>query len=96
MFYIGQLVVCVDDNFGTDSSEWLNHVPKRGVVYTVREVLFGPDFSRGGSCWGIKLREIVNPLSPSGKEAGFAGWRFKPYEEACSNKIEADQVVPNR
>lgn len=86
MFYEGQLVVCVDDRFSFNAFEWYDHTPKLGKVYTVRRVFIqGFHVITGKPGWGVFLCEIVNPPGGTGRETGFAGWRFKAYEDAASN-----------
>lgn len=71
----GDLVVCVDDNWGEHRNETC---PIKGTVYTVREL-----FCIGGVA-GLWLEEIINnPRQYLGSfgEIGFMEKRFRPVRD---------------
>ncbi len=90
MFYVGQKVVCINGRFHPLVWEWADHVPIKGEIYTVRQVLSGTcpvDHSSGSA---IRLHELINPKSSNGDEVCFSTWRFAPLEEALSAEETAD------
>ena len=87
-FYVGQKVVCIDDNFdplwkGPFSTGHIPILPTKGSVYTIRRIL--PDFPFSNSvALGILLEEIVNaevPLIGGVQEHPFGARRFRPVVE---------------
>ena len=83
MLNVGQRVVCVDDRREALDAYALETLPKRGSIYTIREIVpckvFGFDED------ALRLVEIVNPaleyLAPSGSvthELAFRISRFRP------------------
>lgn len=86
MFYVGQKVVCIWDDYASRKDmgtlQWLErtpHTPVKDLVYTVRT--YEPD---GGNIIGIRVNEIVNPSSTfygSNAEPQFAPWLFLPIVE---------------
>lgn len=95
MFYVGQLVLCVDDD-----SKLQDYAPPpgrrfvddlggltRGVVYTVRRV---------GCHWYLTdvplvwLEEIVRPtMEGDPEEIGFAADRFRPLKDSALDVFTA-------
>ena len=79
-FYIGQLVVCVDDDDHTELQPkgftgGLGGL-KKGTIYTVR--WHGFRFKH----YRIRVEEIIRRLSPvDGEEYAYFGFRFKPLNE---------------
>jgi hypothetical protein len=81
-FHVGQKVVCVDDYFAPSAVIPGTILPKKGDVYTVRELF---------PYWGwaaIRLHEIHNPPGTyrdegTGElvEAAFPAFRFRPVIE---------------
>ena len=72
-FYVGQKVVCVDDGFPYPTDERL---PKKGVVYTIRDIVSYPGFGVG-----VRLGEIMNEPRKCAVgviERGFLLFRFRP------------------
>ncbi|MFG1388842.1 hypothetical protein [Xanthobacter versatilis] len=47
MFHVGQQVICIDDNWGSDGHNIPIDAPKKGMVYSVREVIFNVPFPSG-------------------------------------------------
>ena len=88
MFHVGQKIVCVNDdavNIAVLSGlcdvnfYWPNR-PKKGGIYTLRDVMFDEVFC----IYGLRLVEIVNPvrLFVGGfREGGFREDQFRPLEE---------------
>lgn len=92
MFIPGQQVICINDRYHPSICEWGAEYPKRGRVYTVKKVgnckeaitnLLGP---------GLLLEELKNP----GDRLRFSDWRFKPYDEAESERATAESFEPNQ
>jgi len=78
-FHVGQLVVCVDDG-NWPWPEGHAAMPKRGVVYTVRESVVS--WTNGHPC--VHLVEIVNPIGDYEGGVGeiwVAERRFRPVDE---------------
>jgi hypothetical protein len=81
MFAPGQMALCVDD---THPQNWRPHpsyiTPIRGVVYTVRDVVWFYDAEVGGGGAHLLLEEIVNdPIA--GRELAFRARRFRPVRD---------------
>lgn len=81
-FYVGQKVVCVDDNWIDFNWNYVPNKPTRGQVYTVRAVgeqAAGPQDEITLMLW---LCEITNEprwwRGPRKEEAGFIVTRFRP------------------
>lgn len=80
MFTVGQKVVCVNDRFEPELARFYINLPKKGVVYVIRDVVMGVDFYKnepGEIC--VYLVGMKNP--PSAKEPyperGFRADRFR-------------------
>jgi hypothetical protein len=80
---VGQKVVCVNDRFDPDIAKFYIALPKKDVVYVIREVKIGvsPAGSPGEVC--IYLIALNNPRSnePPFPERGFNAERFRPLDE---------------
>ena len=79
MFHIGQLIVCIDDNWDITRADHnkVKH-PTKGMIYTIRGI---QEFETGV---GIVLEEIVNkPLQyhQGFEEAHWLTHRFRPIKE---------------
>ena len=91
MFYVGQKVVCVDDNhFGLDLGET---APRRGVIYTIRA------FHGDGDA--IFLNEIVNKphFYNCGTVFAECSWltcRFRPLTDISVFQKILDDVTKQR
>jgi hypothetical protein len=74
-FYVGQVVVCIDDRGFPEPDEGERY-PKEGGVYTIRAVRPWKDTV------GLLLAEIVNPVfeweSGNVGKIGFLARRFRP------------------
>jgi len=75
--------VCVDDRFDPEIAKFYTSLPKKDVVYVIREVKLGvsPQNTPGEVC--LYLIGLVNPRSstPPFPERGFNSERFRPLEE---------------
>ena len=82
MFRVGQRVVCVDDTFSEGILKWLIQIPKKGEVYTIREIQQGID-ERLFPSISLLLKGINNGASdaPPYRERGFHSRRFRPLTE---------------
>lgn len=101
----GQRVVCIDDVFSETVRLAFQHLPKKGVVYTIRAVYLGrgqlapatPGDSDGEV--GLLLEEIRNQdhearFSKYGFEPGFSSVRFAELEEKVEvRKVAVDEPV---
>ena len=86
MFYIGQCVVCIDDQFVGENrvfdptfAERCPNLPVKGGIYTVRD--FVHPYGHPGPA-GILLEEIRNPPSlyvEGAFEPSFCQSRFRPF-----------------
>ena len=96
---VGKKVVCVDDAFGADIKAIYKQLPKKDVVYTVRETSLGREkiFNQNNSVTvRILLNELVNSVDPfhaDGQELGFNAERFREVEE-LQNKEYSEVSVP--
>jgi hypothetical protein len=89
MFHVGQLVVCVDDNWPSPRGGYGDELlPIRGKIYTVREVFQ----RRGDDEPSMLLEEVVNDVRPylmrDGSsvellEPSFVLRRFHPVDNAA-------------
>lgn len=89
MFKRGQQVVCIDDSFESWVFDLFKALPKKGNVYTVREVQLGrsnPKFSVDQETCDLKmdsaqfdelilLEELQNPPDPHSREGRELGFR---------------------
>jgi hypothetical protein len=73
-YYVGQRVVCINDNYGSCIAEWCNVFPRKGRVYTVKRVLVCPDTFTHEAGVGLFLEELNNFTD----RFCYSAWRFKP------------------
>ena len=74
MFFIGQQVVCIDDNFAP--ARRLFKLPVKGQIYTIRGFM-----DEDGDDLAVWLEEIVNNpahFRDGFGECSFYVWRFRP------------------
>lgn len=76
MFEINTKVVCVDDRFPPGINDIYNALPRKGSIYTVRDVVPAQDWSLKGTC-AVLLVELVNRPNRHGIEPGFQCHRFR-------------------
>jgi hypothetical protein len=96
MFYLGQRVVCVDDQFPVEAFELYDHVPVAGETYTIRCFVHGFDCVK--HCWGVGvlLNEIINAPDPAtASEAPFGQWHFRPLEGTMT-ETGSEMLLPQR
>src|SRR5262245_60886798 len=97
----GQKVVCVDDRFPLWAAKVYTDLPKKGVVYTVREVCLRRETLQGSEAATVALllHELHNPPDPSHREheeLAFKSERFAPLqanEEKTAAEVEAEEYV---
>lgn len=94
MFKVGQKVVCVDGSRKPDRREpdgYKALFPKKGEIYTVREILQSFD---GSYC--VRLEEIVNKPAPLINsvimkygmwEPAFRVFRFRPIDNTYGEQV---------
>ena len=94
MFYVGQHVVCVDDQWrGTHHGRWYLPCPlKVGDVYEVR----GISRSRGTyyESTGHEVLLLDGVINPYGDETGFAVFRFRPLQDSRLDIFRQLLVTP--
>jgi len=91
---IGQRVICINDSFPSAVTDWCDHLPIAGYVYTIRALQIGHNDVNGLSNLGLLLKEIVNPTSSWGCEAGFIHTRFIPWLDVGRESEHGDAVQP--
>ena len=95
MFEPGQKVVCINDRgFPTDLlGTYYTAFPKKGNVYTVRDIVPGHTGQHVENTCTVLLVEIVNYLNPV-LENGYNPTRFVPVEEETEiNEAEKKEEV---
>jgi hypothetical protein len=89
---VGQKVVCINDEFPDAIAEFYTMLPKKGLVYVIREVVLGinPQGQPGEVC--LYLIGLVNPRSttPPFPERGFSSERFRPLDEVQQRNKKHD------
>ena len=101
MFAPGQKVACVDDQFPLGIEKIYTALPKKDVIYTVRDLVPGVSLQNTEGETAIYLVELVNPANRHNIEYGFNAERFAPLEtddEALEEEIYeetyAEELVP--
>jgi hypothetical protein len=95
----GQKVVCINDTFPPYVLGLYKQLPKKGDVYTVREVFLGREkVVKGGesATVGLLLEELKNPPDPfhqGQQELGFSSERFAPVDELPAEEAEAEEAL---
>lgn len=94
MFDIGTKVVCADDSFPAGILDIFNALPRKGSVYTVRDIVPAQDFQLRGTC-AVLLHELVNRPNRHGIEPGFQCHRFREptAEEIADHESESETVA---
>lgn len=77
MFDIGQKVVCANDEFHPAIAQYFPTLPKKGRIYTIRDIVPGlnPSMGHEVACY---LEEIQGSVNDHGIERGFNVERFAP------------------
>jgi hypothetical protein len=91
---IGQKVVCINDSFPSAAAEWLTFLPVAGHVYAIRAIQVGNNGPGGTQNLGRLLKEIINPKSSWGCEAGFVNTRFVPWLDVVSETERSAAAEP--
>lgn len=74
-FHVGQLVVCIYDNYSTSGlAEWCDVFPVAGQIYTVKSIAVCPDTFSHVTGVGLRLEELNNFTD----RFCYSAWRFKP------------------
>jgi hypothetical protein len=80
MFEPSEKVVCVDDKFPNDIRDYMNALPVKDRVYTVRDIVGGIGWDNKPTI-AVLLVELHNLPNEHGIEPGFAPHRFALQEE---------------
>lgn len=91
MFDIGAKVVCINDTFPPAILNYMKNLPKKGSVYTVRDIIPANDWN-GGETAAVLLAEVRNAPAPHRKqwgECGFAVDRFRELDELTDEERAA-------
>ena len=80
MFAPGQKVACVDDQFPLGIEKIYTALPKKDVIYTVRDLVPGVSLQNTEGETAIYLVELVNSVNRHGIEYGFNAERFAPLQ----------------
>jgi hypothetical protein len=93
MFEPSEKVVCVDDKFPPDVRDYMSALPKKGNIYTVRDIVGGLNWD-GSPTIAVLLNELHNLPNRHGIEPGFAPHRFAlpETEETSVSKYEEISV----
>ena len=84
IWFVGQKVLCTDDSFPRQISEWCDALPVAGEVYTIRGLQMGGNAITGEYALGLLLEGIGNPRKADGSESGFFHRRFVPLFDAAA------------
>ena len=76
MFDLGTKVICVDDRFPAGVHDIFNALPRKGSIYTVRDIVPAQDWKLRATC-AVLLDELVNRPNQHGIEPGFQPGRFR-------------------
>lgn len=91
-FYVGQKVVCIDDQGFSQAQVLLAQLPVRGMIYRVRS--FTP---RGAVRFDeLNNARFTNPLDGYGIEPGFDQRRFRPLTDISIFTEILDRVNGNK
>ena len=80
MFAPGQKVACVDDQFPLGIEKIYTALPRKDMIYTVRDLVPGVSLQNTEGETAIYLVELVNPANRHGIEYGFNAERFAPLQ----------------
>ena len=93
MFSPGQKVACVDDQFPLGIEKLYTALPKKDVIYTVRDLLPGVSLTNTEGETAVYLVELVNPANRHGIEYGFNAERFAPLETDDEEAVEQEEAL---
>ena len=93
MFEPNTKVVCVDDNFPPDIKDIMNALPRKGTIYTVRDIVPGQNWDLTETI-AIYLVELVNRPNMHGFEPGFSSHRFtEPEHLDETNSVKEEEPI---
>jgi len=82
MFDLNTKVVCIDDIFPPGINDIMSALPRKGSIYTVRDVVPGIEWELKETA-AVLLVELVNKPNRHGIEPGFHVSRFRELEEVA-------------
>ena len=95
MFDINAKVVCIDDRFPAGINDIFNALPRKGSLYTVRDIVPAQDWKLRGTC-AVLLRELENRPNQHGIEPGFQCGRFRePTADELENVATESESLVN-
>ncbi len=92
MFSTGQKVACVDDQFPLGIEKLYTALPKKDVIYTVRDLMPGVSLQNSEGEVAVYLVELINPANRHGVEYGFNAERFAPLATDEEEATEYEEV----
>lgn len=92
MFEPGTKVVCINDSFVTGILDIYNALPRKGQLYTVRDIVPAWDFGLNEQP-AVYLVELVNRPNMHGFEPGFKCFRFVEPEDLTEEQRE-EYAIP--
>jgi len=89
---VGSKVVCVDDQFPKELSQFYWRFPIEGPIYTIRDMGVGVSINGEPGEVYVLLDGIENPRStqPPYPERGFNAERFREIEPPATDEVEAE------
>lgn len=90
----GSKVICIDDAFPDFIGKFYNQLPKKGGIYTVRDMMPGHNWKLEPEI-AITLVELINPCSAKGPERGFNIERFRDLEEPLEDIARREHARGN-
>lgn len=86
----GTKVVCINDDFPQNIHKFYDNLPKKGHVYTIRDMEVGIDWFGNAGEIAVTLVELVNPVSETWphRERAFNSQRFVDVEPLTEEEIE--------
>lgn len=95
MFDTNTKAVCVNDRFPAGVNDIFNALPKKGIIYSVRDVVPAQDWQLKGAV-AVYLQELKNRPNQHGIEPGFNCFRFRelnPEELKESEHAEKEKAT---
>ena len=86
MFDLNTKVVCVDDIFPDGINDIMSALPRKGSIYTVRDIVPGIEWGLAETA-AVLLVELVNRPNRHGIEPGFNPNRFREVEEKTEKAV---------
>lgn len=96
MIVPGSLVICINDDFPVQVWDYAREVPRKGNVYTVKEIAPGRNPVTKVSGPGLVLFELDNPWPrpDSQTQVRFSIWRFREYFVDTETHDEQKELHP--